>query len=119
MVHNDTIYILQVSEEYAVLGLPSLDENPAYSGHFANDGAKPPQSESQISTYVLESNDLANAMHIPFEECQMITVATRNIQQGEEILVTYGPEYWVKHATEWRDDVKNLPDKLSGSKGFG
>lgn len=121
-------YILQVTEDIAVLGLATLDEdNLAYAGHFANDGARPPQRESHIASYVLESNEIANAMHISIEDCHMATIATRDIQQGDEILVTYGPEYWREHAS-WNFDVEeeeepydddfNLGCESTG-KGFG
>lgn len=118
-------YILQVTGDLAVLGLPTVDDEMSYVGHFANDGAQPPQRESQIASYVLESNDLANAMHISLEDCHMVTVATKNIQKGEEILVTYGPEYWMDQPF-WigdDDDDDNWPDEdemtTSTGKGFG
>ena len=114
-------YILQVTDESAILGLPSIDDNMAYAGHFANDGAQPPLSESQVARYVIESNDLANAMHIPLEHCHMVTVATRDIQKGEEILVTYGPEYWRGHSTGWNEYDESDIDisSTSNGKGFG
>jgi len=122
-------YVLQVTNEYAILGLANLDKDLAYAGHFANDGARPPRRESQIATYVLESNEVANAMHISLEDCHMITVATRDISKGEEILVTYGPDYWMEHASEllWNEhDYDNPPNDermedrpRSNGKGFG
>ena len=113
-------YILQVSEEHAIVGLPFLDEERAYAGHFANDGACPPRRESDIATYVLESNDLSNAMHQSLTGCHMVTVATRDIQEGEEILVTYGPEYWMEHFAEYSDDDYQIQSTQVGNgKGFG
>ena len=100
-----TSYSVSVDEQYSVLGLPSLDDNPAYFGHYANDGAGIDELgldieeelglEENIAAYVSRSNTLRNAMHTPFKGgTHMVTVATRDIQAGEEILVTYGPDYW-------------------------
>jgi hypothetical protein len=50
--------------------------------------------EENIAAYVLKSIEVGNAMHKPFEgraikeEIHMVTVATRDIEAGEEILVT-------------------------------
>jgi hypothetical protein len=46
--------------------------------------------EEVIATYDSRIIELANAMHKPFSEdkLHMVTVATRDIKAGEEILVT-------------------------------
>ncbi|KAL7551671.1 hypothetical protein ACHAWF_017310 [Thalassiosira exigua] len=116
-----TAYAISVDDQYSVCGHPKVDYNPAYYGHFANDGAgnlalgtgrttnntqaglEPEIGEEKrgaeeiIASYVLASLDIANAMHVPLNEqgYHMVTVATRDIDVGEEILVTYGPEYWL------------------------
>lgn len=99
-----THYACAISDTYSVLGLPTLDANPAYSGHFANDPgghlalgqADPTQGiEEGIASYVIESIDLSNAMHKEVDGLHMATVATTNITEGEEIMVTYGPNYWM------------------------
>jgi hypothetical protein len=46
-----------------------------------------------MSTYVLESNALANAMHMNVNNGHMATLATGSIVPGEDILVTYGPSF--------------------------
>ena len=119
-----TSYAVTTNDVYSVMGHPNLDDNPAYIGHFANDGAghlayESPDSprnieaslelgldtdsddefgvEDNIAAYVLKSFDVANAMHQPLDddEFHMVTVAIRDIKEGEEILVTYGPDYWI------------------------
>ena len=118
-----TSYAVTVNDVHSVMGHPSLDNDPAYSGHFANDGAGhlayeksgSPSNieaslelgldtessefgvENDIAAYVLKSFDIANAMHQPInaDEFHMITVARRDIKKGEEIMVTYGPDYWI------------------------
>ena len=111
---------------YSNMGHPSLDDNPAYYGHFVNDGAGhlalekanspatiqaslelgldvPEEGsigiEENIAAYVLKSLEVANAIHkCPDDkESHVVTVATRDIQEGEEIMVTYGPEFWAGH----------------------
>lgn len=94
-------------------GHPHLDDDPAYRGHYANDGGgylalegaasstgAELGLEKRIAEYVLESSDAANAMHGPFLGDglpHVVTVATRDIKAGEEVLVTYGPDYWLDY----------------------
>mmetsp|Transcript_18185 Transcript_18185/g.28103 ORF Transcript_18185/g.28103 Transcript_18185/m.28103 type:complete len:250 (-) Transcript_18185:417-1166(-) len=90
-----------VSEEYGILGLPHLDQDMAYVGHFANDGARPPRNEDDLTRYSIESEQIANAQHVPLENLHVVTVALRDIQKDEEILVSYGPEFWRGHTSTW------------------
>lgn len=120
-----TEYACAQDDTYSNMGHPSLDDNPAYFGHFANDGAghlalaksNSPETiaaslelgldvseeglgiEENIAAYVLKSFEVANGMHRApdGEESHVVTVATRDIKKGEEILVTYGPDYWAGH----------------------
>ena len=98
------MYVTKFKPIHIVRRLPTLDANPAYSGHFANDPgghlalgqADPTQGvEEGIASYVIESIDLSNAMHKEVDGLHMATVATKNITEGEEIMVTYGPNYWM------------------------
>ena len=101
-------YAAAVCDTYSVMGMSTLDADPAYYGHFANDGAghfasqkgdEDSEIEKFIATYVLESVELSNAMHRNLGGgLHMGTVATRDIEEGEEIFVTYGPDYWLEHS---------------------
>lgn len=127
-----TAYAVSVDDEYAIMGHPALDDNPAYFGHFANDGAgqfalEGPHSqnnilaalelglditsenddddneeygvEENIAAYVLKSLEVANAMHRSLVDgLHVVTVATRDIKAGDEIFVSYGPDYWVENS---------------------
>lgn len=129
-----TAYAVSVDDEYAIMGHPALDDNPAYFGHFANDGAgqfalEGPTSqnnilaalelgldtssqenndddeeeefgvEENIAAYVLKSLEVANAMHRSLVDgLHVVTVATRDIKAGDEIFVSYGPDYWVENS---------------------
>jgi hypothetical protein len=103
-----TSYAASVDDVYSVMGLPLLDDDPAYYGHFANDGAGHIAIqtgvddaarigiEEIISSYVSESVELSNAIHKPIADgLHLGTVATKDIKKGEEVLVTYGPDYWM------------------------
>jgi len=101
-----TAYSVFVDKSYSVLGHPSLDDNSAYYGHFANDGASMEGldineelgMEDNIATYLSKSREAANAKHQPFMGDaplhHMVTRATRDIKVGDEIFVTYGADYW-------------------------
>lgn len=106
-----TSYAVAVGPAYSAMGHPALDDDPAYHGHYANDGAgqlelpRPAAGddagpEACIAEYVLASLEAANAMHHSVEcnRLHVLTIATRDIQAGEEILVAYGPDYWVGHS---------------------
>jgi hypothetical protein len=99
-------YVVSVNDQYSVMGHPALDDNPAYYGHYANDGAGHIALESDnnnigveenVAAYVRKSLEVTNAIHNSFEfrGLHVVTVATRDIRAGDEILVTYGPDYWL------------------------
>jgi hypothetical protein len=120
-------YTLAVCDIFSVVGLPhhlDLDKDPAYRGHFANDGAQLMGGDESMAQYVLESNAQANAMHTNIDDCHMATVATRDIAAGEEILVTYGPDYWhesnVRNKRTFFNTMSSPVVNKSGKfKGFG
>jgi len=103
-----TSYAASVDDVYSVMGMPILDNNPAYYGHFANDGAghiaiqtgvadaARRGIEEIISSYVSESVELSNARHKPIADgLHLGTFASKDIKKGEEVMVTYGPDYWM------------------------
>jgi hypothetical protein len=99
----------------------AASSSASYLGHFANDGIiSPPLCESELAMYVIESNDISNAMHQECQGCHMVTISTKSIKAGDEIFVTYGPEYWSEQPSF--GDTKILPSSSSsagGGKGFG
>jgi hypothetical protein len=102
-------YCIGVTDEYSIMGLPHLDQDVAYAGQFINDGvATPPATEAQLEGYVVESQTKVNAQFLPLEDLHMVTLATRDIQKGEEIFVYYGPVYWIEHKATWRDPPVNM-----------
>lgn len=99
-------YCIGMTEEYAIMGLPTLDQDMAYAGHLINDGiAKPPETEDQLEQYLEESEAKANAQLIPLENLHMVAIATRDIQKDEEVTVFYGPIYWMEHTSTWKGEL--------------
>jgi len=96
-------YMLRaIYDHWGIIAIPEIfgNDDPTYLGHFANDGAQhPPTCESELAAYMIESTDKANAIHQPLEDCHMITTATRDLKAGDEIFVTYGPDYWREQAS--------------------
>ena len=107
-----------VRDDWGIVAMPELDGDPSYLGHFANDGAVAPLCESELAAYVIESADKANAVHQECQGCHMVTVATKDIKTGNEVLVTYGPEYW-RQQPAFGSKATQMPPSDSTGKGFG
>jgi hypothetical protein len=114
-------YIVHVNDDIGILALPSLDQDPAYLGHFANDGVITiPTTENDLPAYVVESEQKANAMHNDIDGgSHMATIATRDIAKGEEIFVSYGTEYWMEQPSFRYTDDDGVDDQSSSGRGFG
>ena len=90
-------YEVCASSTLSCVGDPRRDSDPAYMGHFANDGAMCDLSGQDQSAYREASKRSANADHVTLEGCQLATQATRDITSGVEIFVSYGEGYWLSH----------------------
>ncbi len=100
-------YMLRaIQDNWGIVAMDGSDtpDDSTYLGHYANDGAKRPLCEQELGTYVIESANQANAEHRPLQDCHMVTVATKAIQKGDEIFVTYGPDYWREQDEFVEDD---------------
>ena len=96
-------YCIGITDEYAIMGLPHLDTDVAYAGHFINDGVlTPPTIEEELEDYIRESTSKANVQFLPLENLHLVGLATRDISKGEELFVSYGPFYWMEHTPTWR-----------------
>ena len=95
-------YCIGVTDDYAIMGLPELDQDMAYVGHMINDAARPPVTEADLENYTTESDRLANAEIVSLEDLHMVAIATRDIKKGEEIYGSYGIQYWTDHTDTWR-----------------
>lgn len=89
-------YMLHARDDRGVMGLPSIDADAGYLGHFVNDGGRL-LSQGGFTDYLLESFESANARWDDVQDgSHMVLIATRDLVEGEEIFVTYGPEYWME-----------------------
>ena len=87
------------------MSLPSAvpaKEGGAYSGHYANDGlAYTPASDDPLMAakiYREESHKLSNAAHLAVGQgIFVMTMASKKIRKGEEVLVSYGTSWWEAH----------------------
>ena len=82
------------SDPMSIIGDPSRADDAAYLGHMINDGAFC-TSESLRAEYKLKSQAMRNAEQVDLVGCHTAIVATRDIQVGEELLLTYGANYWI------------------------
>jgi SET domain-containing protein len=87
-------YQLVINESYSAIGLPEITNNPSYLGHLCNDGARG-HSLSDKKIYETVSVLKSNAYFKNICDCMMVVVAIKDINENDEILVTYGHGYWI------------------------
>jgi len=98
------------------VGDPRRDGDPAYLGHFANDGAMCDSSDGDQIMYREDSRAAANADHVTLEGCQLATQATRDIACGAEIYVSYGEGYWLSHLMSSLPTMQGAVDVDGGAQ---
>ncbi len=81
---------------YSIVGHPELAGDASYLGHFANDAAAldAAAGDGGVEEYEEASSRLANAANAPLEGVHVGVVATRAIAAGDEVLVSYGADFW-------------------------
>jgi SET domain-containing protein len=87
-------YQFAVNNNYSIIGMPEITNNPAYLGHICNDGARG-HSVKDKEIYEKISVLKSNAHYKIICDCIVAIVAMRNIEIDEEILITYGHGYWI------------------------
>ena len=104
----------------SVVGDPSRKTDPAYLGHIANDAAC---LNDNVDAYEQTSSEGANAAHLCLEGCHFVTIATRDIEENEEILVSYGEGYWKGRGTNSNARSAGVGQtnkkKENSGRGFG
>jgi len=92
----------------SILGDPGRVDDPTYVGHIANDGAMC-ESEEGVEQYERLSGEKANAQIVPLSVAEtdsegnplvlhFALMATKPVREGEEVLVSFGADYWQMHA---------------------
>ena len=92
-------YEMTATATMSLVGDPVRRDDPAYLGHFANDGASCDSLEPAArEAYNQATYDACNAAHISLGGCHTATKAIRPIPKGAEVLVSYGENYWLSRA---------------------
>ena len=78
---------------------PGKEVVTGFLGHLANDGASC-ADDSDVERYLAESAEKANACLVPLCVPLMGLVIARDVQKGDELLVTYGYDAWLRTPLE-------------------
>lgn len=88
------IYRFDIDDYYAICGDPRITQYSDYLGHMINDGAKGHSSKNNINQ---KSNsyfqDVGNFGFL------IAIIASRDIEENEEILISYGYNYWTNFSS--------------------
>lgn len=92
---RDNDYAFSIDELYTIIGVKQIDDDLTYVGHLINDGVKCDNTPQSHSVYwrVVPMKD--NCMFKTLKHGLHVAVlATRDIAEGEELLVPYGHAFW-------------------------
>lgn len=87
-------YCFGLNSFYSIIGCNHFTDDPNYLGHFINDGAKTNSTEKSNEIYLQISNLKKNCQFKTLKDLHVAIVATKNINIGEELFITYGLNYW-------------------------
>ena len=106
-------YEMEINKYTSIVADPQIGvKDPAYLGHFANDGvALDDFDAASRATYTKASVERQNAAHFVMEGAHMVTVATKPIAKGDEIFVTYGEGYWLSRSLATTSDTMDEAEK--------
>ena len=78
---------------------PAKEAVPGFLGHLANDGASC-ADDGDVERYLAESAEKANACLVPLCIPLMGLVLAADVKSGDELLVTYGYDAWLRTPLE-------------------
>ena len=78
---------------------PAKEAVPGFLGHLANDGASC-ADDGDVERYLAESAEKANACLVPLCVPLMGLVLAEDVRKGDELLVTYGYDAWLRTPLE-------------------
>ena len=99
-----TDYAYDIDKNYRIMGSPHFKDNPNYLGHFINDGNRLGVEEDD-ETYLASSSLKANSIFYHIKDLLIAIVATKDIQQGDEIYIKYGVGYWKNYHKQTHQQV--------------
>lgn len=94
---KDNNYAFSLSKKYTMIGNPFFNSDPSYMGHLINDGAKSGSSSQSVALYQKITLLKRNCEFYDLHDLHLAVVACRDIKEGEELFVSYGPDYWECH----------------------
>ena len=95
-------YAIKYDNKSYIIGNPKLKENTNFAGHLCNDGykhnfiSKNKKNKNKYNKKIIELN---NASFRELRNPNFIgigIISNKNIKKDEEILVSYGFDYWLK-----------------------
>jgi len=97
----DMAYRLALTDKLSIVGCPDITNHPWFLGHMMNDpcsleGLKKGK-EGKWLVHYRQAEQRANVRWENDGEC-ICVVTTQNIKAGEELLISYGSEYWFARA---------------------
>ena len=91
--NND--YAYDINEYYAIIGYEYFKDDSNYHlGHFINDGAKTNSTENSNKIYNEITRIKMNCIFYNLKDLHIAIIATKDIEFGEELFISYGIEYW-------------------------
>jgi hypothetical protein len=92
-------YELKIGTNHSIVADPLLVGDAAYLGHMINDGATLSSSSNASRTmYSRATFEKHNAAFFVMEGCHFAATATKDIERGQEIFVSYGEGYWLSRS---------------------
>ena len=85
-------YIIGINDNIFIMGCPEFDNDPTFMGQFINDSHSHDSTEESIKKYEA-SFDGHNCMILP--SALPSVIARKDIKKDEELLTSYGWEYWI------------------------
>ncbi len=84
-------YDFELNPKVSIIGHPKIIDNPAYLGHMINDSCNNGKDEAEYNKSLQNSNVVAKPI---YDYKYIVIIASRNIQAGEELFLSYGFKYW-------------------------
>ena len=107
-----------LGREVEIVGDPASHDDPMWAGHMANDRVRMTHGhQAGVYSQVSQAGSNAQIAPLPFPEsmfkedlvCCVAVLATRDIEPGEEVFVTYGDEYWTKTLRWFEEQAEARP----------
>jgi len=93
-------YIYELDNETSIIADPVFKKSDNYLGQFINDGARASTNPKSHGIYKTVSSLRTNCELVPLAKLHLAIRTTKDIKKGEELLRTYGVNYWIKYGSQ-------------------